>query len=111
MLSHVTRPRCANWNETSESVPPCGYSRAPSRTVGCVDIFWSADHGPLRPYRSPLETLLLVRSELPRVAAGAAFHAICARSACPSDSPRRTHSPIPGLARLRWHHGPGSDPV
>src|SRR5579864_2775429 len=34
MLSHVTRPRCANWSETSESVPPCGYSRAPSRTVG-----------------------------------------------------------------------------
>ena len=24
---------------------------------GCVDIFWSADHGPLRPYRSPLGTL------------------------------------------------------
>src|SRR5579864_5224112 len=48
MLSHVTRPRCANWNGRSESVPPCGCSPAPSRTVECVDIFWSADPGPWR---------------------------------------------------------------
>jgi len=38
-------PRCANWNGRSESVPPCGYSPAPSRTVGYVDIFWSAHPG------------------------------------------------------------------
>src|SRR4029077_2298111 len=81
MLSHVTRPRCANWSETSESAPPCGYSPAPSRTVGYVDIFLFADHGPLRPCRSPLGILLLVRSESPPVAAVAAFHATCARSA------------------------------
>src|ERR1035438_8125172 len=109
MLSHAIRPRCANWNGTSESVPPCDYSPAPSRTVGYVDIFLSAHPGPLRPCRSPLGTLLLVPSESPRVAAVAAFHATCARSALPSDSPRRTHFRPPGLARLRWHHGPGSD--
>src|ERR1700687_5098337 len=115
MLPHVTRPRCANWSETSESGPPCGYSRAPSRTVGYGDIFWSADHGPwrpyrrptaillpvpspsltvgygdiscaadhgpCRPYRSPLAILLPVRSQSLRVAAVAAFHATCGRSA------------------------------
>src|ERR1700687_4162413 len=74
MLSHVTRPRCANWNGRSESVPPCGYSPAPSRTVGYVDIFWSADHGPWRRCRSPLGTLLLAPSESPRVAAVAGAH-------------------------------------
>ena len=40
----------------AQGLPPCGYSPAPSRTVGCVDIFCSADHGPLRPCRSPLGT-------------------------------------------------------
>src|ERR1700691_5380246 len=109
MLSHVTRPRCVNWNETSESVPPCGYSPAPSRRVEYVDIFWSADHGPWRLCRSRPVTLLLVPLQSPRAAAEAGFLATSAHSASPFDSPRRTHSRPPGLARLRWHRDRGSD--
>src|SRR5258708_37427751 len=110
MLSHVTRPRCANWNGRSESVPPCGYNRAPSRTVGCVDIFWSADHGPSRPCRSPLGILLLVPSESPRVAAVAGFHSTCTPIAWPPLSSPRTPFPPPRLSRLRWRPPRASEP-
>src|SRR5258708_17514881 len=103
MLSHVTRPRCANWSETSESVPPCGCSRAPSRTVGYVDIFLSADHGPLRPCRSPLGILLLVPSESPRVAAVAGFPPTFSPSALPSSCPPPTHFLPPSPFTFPWH--------
>ena len=82
------RPRCANWTETSEDVPPCGYSPGSTRRAACVDIFPSAHRGPWGLcFRNRLALLRPPACRSQRRPELAGFRAASEQSVAPRNSP------------------------